>query len=119
MAKLYGAQKMVLQAIQNAQGETSTYIEDSKLAEATQIAMSDMRNWLLTLDQEEYVDIALTNNGLSASITPKGRLMLGLFSPLPPTPAPEPSKSRSGQAERKPWSSASATIRPPSASCLP
>ena len=101
MAKLYGAQKMVLQAIQNAQGETSTYIEDSKLAQATQIAMSDMRNWLLTLDQEEYVDLALTNNGLSASITPKGRLMLGLFSPLPPTPAPEPSKSRSRTGREK------------------
>jgi hypothetical protein len=101
MAKLYGAQKMVLQAIQNAQGETSTYIEDSKLTQATQIAMSDMRNWLLTLDQEEYVDLALTNNGLSASITPKGRLTLGLFHPLPSTPAPEPSKSRSRTGREK------------------
>ena len=101
MAKLYGAQKMVLQAILNAQGETSTYIEDSKLTQATQIAMSDMRNWLLTLDQEEYVDLALTNNGLSASITPKGRLTLGLFRPLPSTPAPEPSKSRSRTGREK------------------
>ena len=101
MAKLYGAQKMVLQAILNAQGETSNYIDDSKLAQATRIAVSDMRNWLLTLDQEEYVDLALTNNGLSASITPKGRLTLGLFSPLPPTPAPEPSKSRSRTGREK------------------
>src|SRR5271157_5631276 len=101
MAKLYGAQKMVLQAILNAQGETSTYIDDSKLAQVTQIRLEDMRNWLLTLDQEEYVDLALTNNGLSASITPKGRLTLGLFSPLPPTPAPEPSKSRSRTGREK------------------
>ena len=101
MAKLYGAQKMVLQAIQNAQGETSNYIDDSKLAQATQIAMSDMRNWLLTLDQEEYIDLTLTNNGLSASITPKGRLTLGLFRPLPSTPAPEPSKSRSRTGREK------------------
>jgi uncharacterized caspase-like protein len=101
MAKLYGAQKMVLQAILNAQGETSTYIEDSKLTQATQIAMSDMRNWLLTLDQEEYIDLTLTNNGLSASITPKGRLTLGLFRPLPSTPAPEPSKSRSRTGREK------------------
>ena len=101
MAKLYGAQRMVLQAILNAQGETSTYIEDSKLTQATQIAMSDMRNWLLTLDQEEYIDLSLTNNGLSASITPKGRLTLGLFSPLPPTPASEPSKSRSRTGREK------------------
>ena len=101
MAKLYGAQKMVLQAILNAQGETSTYIEDSKLAQATEIAMSDMRNWLLTLDQEEYIDLTLTNNGRSASITPKGRLTLGLFRPLPPTSAPEPSKSRSRTGREK------------------
>ena len=101
MAKLYGAQKMVLQAIQNAQGETSNYIDDSKLTQATQIAMSDMRNWLLTLDQEEYIDLTLTNNGLSASITPKGRLTLGLFRPLPSTPAPEPSKSRSRTGREK------------------
>jgi len=101
MAKLYGAQKMVLQAIQNAQGETSNYIEDSKLSQATQIAVSDMRNWLLTLDQEEYIDLTLTNNGLSASITPKGRLTLGVFSPLPPTPTPEPSKSRTRTGREK------------------
>jgi len=63
--------------------------------------MSDMRNWLLTLDQEEYIDLTLTNNGLSASITPKGRLTLGLFHPLPSTPAPEPSKSRSRTGREK------------------
>src|SRR5512135_3111175 len=101
MAKLYGAQKMVLQAIQNAQGETSNYIDDTKLTQATQIAMSDMRNWLLTLDQEEYVDLALTNNGLSASITPKGRLTLGLFRPLPTPPAPEPARSRTKTGREK------------------
>ena len=101
MSKLYGAQKMVLQAIQNAQGETSNYIDDSKLSQATRIAMSDMRNWLLTLDQEEYIDLTLTNNGLSASITPKGRLTLGLFRPLPSSPAPEPSKSRSRTGREK------------------
>jgi hypothetical protein len=87
MAKLYGAQKMVLQAIMNAQGEASSYIDDSKLARETQIALSDMRNWLLTLDHEEYVDLALTNSGLSASITPKGRLTLGMFRPIATTPA--------------------------------
>lgn len=101
MAKLYGAQKMVLQAIQNAQGETPNYIDDSKLSQATRIAMSDMRNWLLTLDQEEYVDLALTNNGLSASITPKGRLTLGLFRPLPTPPAPEPSRARTKTGREK------------------
>ncbi len=103
MAKLFGAQKMVLQAILNAQGETTHYIDDSRLAQATQIAMSDLRNWLLTLDEEEYVDLALTNNGLSASITPKGRLTLGIFRPFPSTPAqaPEPARSRTRTGREK------------------
>jgi hypothetical protein len=38
----------------------SSYIDDSRLALATQIAMGDMRNWLLTLYQDEYVDLAFT-----------------------------------------------------------
>jgi len=101
MAKLFGAQKMVLQTIQNAQGETSNYIEDSKLAQETKITLSDMRNWLLTLDQEEYVDLGLTNNGLSASITPKGRLTAGLFRPIPSTQVPEPARSRSKTGREK------------------
>ena len=109
MAKLYGAQKMVLQAIQNAQGETSTYIEDSKLTQATQIAMSDMRNWLLTLDQEEYIDLTLTNNGLAPRSRRKGGSRLDSLAPSLQLRPQNHQNPDPGQAERKPWSSASAT----------
>src|SRR4051812_14858513 len=98
MAKLYGAHRLVLQTILDAQGETSAFIEDARIAQATQIALRDMRDWFLTLDQDEYVDLALTEGGLKASVTPKGRLALGLYRPFPtqPTPAPtEPARSRS------------------------
>src|SRR5271166_4091399 len=98
MARLFGAQRMVLQAILDAQGDTSAFIEDTRVAQVTQISLRDMRNWFLTLDQDEYVDLALTEGGLKASATPKGRLALGLYRPFPtqPTPSqPEPSKSRS------------------------
>ena len=98
MPKLFGAQRMVLQAILDAQGETSAFIEDSRVAQVTQISLRDMRDWFLTLDQDEYVDLALTEGGLKASATPKGRLALGLYRPFPtqPTPSqPEPSRSRS------------------------
>ena len=57
-----------------------------------------MRDWFLTLDHDELVDLALTENGLNASVTAKGRLALGLYRPIPtPTQpsAPEPSRSRS------------------------
>src|SRR5262249_40938250 len=49
------------------------------------------------LDLAEYVDVALTEGGLKASLTPKGRLALGLYLPFPtqPAPPPEPARSRS------------------------
>lgn len=97
MPRLFGAQRMVLQAIQEAQGDPSVFIEDTRVAQATQIALRDMRDWFLTLDQDEYVDLALTEGGLKASVTPKGRLALGLYRPFPtqPAPSPDPSRSRS------------------------
>ncbi len=101
MAKLYGAQKMVLQEILNVQGETTAYVEDSRLSQSTQIAPGDVRNWLLTLDQEEYVDLALTSVGISASITPKGRLALGLYRPPRRNPPLLCSWSRRGREARR------------------
>ena len=98
MPRLFGAQRMVLQAILDAQGKTSAFIEDSRVAQVTQISLRDMRDWFLTLDQDEYVDLALTESGLKASVTAKGRLALGLYRPFPtPTkpPTPEPARSRS------------------------
>ena len=97
MPKLFGAQRLVLQTIQDAQGETSAFIEDGRIAQATRIALRDMRDWFLTLDQDGSVDLALTEGGLKASVTPQGRLALGLYRPFPsqPTPSAEPSRSRS------------------------
>ena len=98
MARLYGAQRMVLQAILDSQGDTSEFCEDARIADVTHIAIRDMRDWLLTLDQDEYVDLALTEGGLRASITPKGRLALGLYRPIPTPPEssqPEAARSRS------------------------
>lgn len=102
MARLFGTQRMVLEAIINAQGETSAFIEDAKVAQVTRIALRDMRDWFLTLDQDEYVELALTEGGLKASVTPKGRLALGLFRPLPTPPEPTSpaavrSRSRTGR----------------------
>jgi uncharacterized caspase-like protein len=97
MPRLFGAQRLVLQAIQDAQGETSAFVEDSRIAQATRISPKDMRDWFLTLDQDGYIDLALTEGGLRASITPQGRLALGLYGSFPsqPAPTPEPARSRS------------------------
>ena len=95
MARIFGAQRMVLQAIQDAQGDSQSFIEDIRIAQATRISLRDMRDWFLTLDNDELVDLALTENGMSASVTAKGRLTLGLYRPFPTPTTSEPSRSRS------------------------
>ena len=92
MAKLMGAQPMVLQAILDASADILSFVEDSQIARTTRIALKDVRDWLETLEREEYVEIARTEAGLSASITAKGRLALGQYRPLPsPIPGPDTS----------------------------
>lgn len=97
MAKLYGAQRLVLQTILDAQGDSQSFVEDSRIAQTTTISLQDVRDWLFTLDLHDYVDLALTVNGFSASVTAKGRLALGLYRPFPPQPSSvaDPSKARS------------------------
>ena len=79
MAKLIGAQPMVLQAILDAQRETQNYIEDSQIAQSTRIALNNVRHWLETIEREGYVEVARTEVGLSASITALGSLALEQF----------------------------------------
>ena len=86
MAKLIGAQRMVLQAILDASGDVLSFVEDSQIAQTTRIALEYTRDWLETLEREEYVEIDRTEAGLSASITAKGRLALGQYRPFPSTP---------------------------------
>jgi formylglycine-generating enzyme required for sulfatase activity len=76
MAKLRGAQRMVLQAILDGSGDMLNFVEDSQIARTTRIALKDVRDWLETLEGDEHVEIARTEAGLSASITAKGRLAL-------------------------------------------
>jgi hypothetical protein len=95
MPRLFGAQRRVLQAIEDSPKDAAGFVPDSHIAQATQIALRDMRDWFLTLDQDEYVDLALTEGGMKASITPQGRLALGLYRPFPTPPTPDPSRSRS------------------------
>jgi hypothetical protein len=101
MARLYGAQRLVLHAIQDAQGDTGAFIEDSRIAQTTRISLRDMRDWFLTLDNDEYVDLALTESGMSASVTAKGRLALGLYKPFPAPPVPAPALTRSKTGREK------------------
>jgi uncharacterized caspase-like protein len=88
---------LVLQAVQEAQGDTGAFIEDRRIAQATRISLRDMRDWFLTLDNDEYVDLARNESGLSASVTAKGRLVLGLHRPFPTPSEPARSRSKTGR----------------------
>ncbi len=54
-----------------------------------------MRDWLLTLDQDGYVDLALTEGGMKTSVIPRGSLALGLYRPFP-THEPARLRGRTG-----------------------
>ena len=86
MAKFYGAQRLVLQAILDAQGGTANFIQDSGLAQTTGLSLVDLRNWLETLEGDEYINLARTQTGFRASITAKGRVTLSQTQPLPSQP---------------------------------
>ena len=85
MAKLRGTQPMVLQAMLDGSGDMQSFVEDSQIARTTRIALVDVRDWLETLRDDEYVEIARTEAGLSAMITAKGRLELRQPRPVPST----------------------------------
>jgi DNA-binding MarR family transcriptional regulator len=84
MARLHGAQRLVLQAIISAQADGTDFVEMARLARDTGIDQTDLNDWLQTLEEEGYIDVARTRAGLSAAVTPKGRLTLGLFRPISP-----------------------------------
>ncbi len=118
MAKLIGGQRMVLQAVFDAQGDTTSYIPDTKIAETTRIAIKDVRDWLETLEGGEYVNVARTEEGLSASITANGRLALGQFRPFPsstPNPAPLWTAKSSSSATGESGTSSHSTTEQPDA----
>jgi CHAT domain len=84
MAKLIGAQRMVLQAIFDLPKNAASYVTEDQIAQSTQIALTDVRDWLDTLDGEGYVNVARTTGGLTASITAQGKLIIRQFQPLDP-----------------------------------
>lgn len=58
MAKLIGAQRMVLQAILDLPKNAAGYVTDSQIAQSTQITIADLRDWIETLESEGFVEVA-------------------------------------------------------------
>ena|SRR5271157_6092395 len=94
MTRLYGAQRLVLQTIRDLPQNDADFVTDTQIAESTKIAHNEVRDWIETLENEGYVEVARTEAGLSASITAKGRLVL--------PPSLGPSKTGDGPDKRDP-----------------
>jgi hypothetical protein len=50
MAKLFGAQRLVLQAIQDSPKDAAGFVTDTQVAHSTKIAVKDVSNWIETLE---------------------------------------------------------------------
>jgi hypothetical protein len=91
---------MALQAILDAHGDSSTFVDDARISRAPQITLRAMRHRLLTLDKDDHVDLAQTERGLKAKVAPSGRLALRLYRAFPTKPAlPQnrPGRCQTGQ----------------------
>jgi predicted GTPase len=88
MAKLIGAQRLVLQAIQDSPRNAAGSVTDTQVAQGSGITLKDVQDWFETLEGEDLIQVARTTAGLSASITAKGRLSLGQALPLIPAIKP-------------------------------
>jgi hypothetical protein len=78
VAKLADAQRMVLQAVLDLPKDAAGYVTEIQLARSTRFEESNVRDLLATLKEEGYVDLAPTTEGLSVSISARGRLALKL-----------------------------------------
>ena len=67
MAKLFGAQRLVLQAIQDSPKDAAGFVTDVQIVRSTNLVLRHLRYWIETLEDEVYV--ARTEVGLSVSIT--------------------------------------------------
>jgi len=98
--ELFGAQRLILKSIHDLQGDSANLVSDAQISEMTKIALPDIREWLLTLRDGEWISLIPTTSGFSALIKPKGQLALKLSSPIPmSTTAVQRDSSRSGQNE--------------------
>jgi hypothetical protein len=86
MAKLFGAQRMVLQAINDSPKDAAGYVADTQVAQSTQIALKDVQDWFKTLEAKGLIDIARTRAGLKGLIKAEGRLVLSDSVETPPPP---------------------------------
>ncbi len=90
MPRLFGAQRMVLQAIRDLIKDNTGFVTDDQIAKCTQISITDVRDCIEILEGDGYVEVARTTAGYSALIKAEGRLALNshVQSSMPSVHAP-------------------------------
>lgn len=86
MARLFGGQRMVLQAVYDLPKNNAGSVTDAEIAHSTQLAVTDVRDWIETLEGEGLIDVARTTAGLSVLLTASGRQVLRQFEPFGSSP---------------------------------
>ena len=81
--KLEGGERLVLKILRDLQGDSTDYVDDSRLAHATKMRVEDVRDWLETLEGKGFVERTRLTDGLSAYVTAKGKQALRLTEPIP------------------------------------
>ena len=86
--KLEGGERLVFKTLLELHGDSKDYVEDSRLADATKMAVQDVRDWLETLEGKGFVERTRLSNGFSAYVTAMGKQALRLTEPISsPKPA--------------------------------
>ena len=67
--KLEGGERLVLKSLADLQGDSTDYVDDSRLALAAKMFVHDVRDWLETLEGKGFVERARGTEGFSAYVT--------------------------------------------------
>src|SRR4051794_30188171 len=90
-----GQERLVLAACDELVEHGHEFVHASAIAQETGMEPGSVRDRLLGLDRDGFVEIAKLGNGdLTAAVTPKGREELEKYSVSVGTPIPQPRKDK-------------------------
>ena len=79
----WGPLRLVLQTIQELQGESTRSFRDTEIAQKARMPLKNVRYCLIGLNDNEFIALARQEDGFSASIEAKGRIALSYPSNVP------------------------------------
>jgi formylglycine-generating enzyme required for sulfatase activity len=73
---LRGSQRAVLRAIDESPTDSAGYVSDEQVSSLTEIAIIDVKDWLITLEDDGLVSLSRKTNGFWALMEARGRIEL-------------------------------------------